>query len=87
MRTIVEAANPATCHLPARPTGLSMEMRLGDKSTLYQLAAETGGARSSTPTTSRAASNGVRRQHRYYVLGYTPTRTEDDGKYHKITVR
>ena len=44
MRTIVEAANRGNVAIyPLDPTGLSMEARLGDKGTLYQLAAESGG--------------------------------------------
>jgi len=89
MRTIVEAANRGNVAIyPLDPTGLSMEMRLGDKSTLYQLAAETGGR---TIVNTNNFAGGLERvftdNTAYYVLGYTPTRTEDDGKYHKITVK
>ena len=89
MRTIVEAANRGNVAIyPLDPTGLSMEMRLGDKSTLYQLAAETGGR---TIVNTNNFTGGLERvfvdNTAYYVLGYTPTRTEDDGKYHKITVK
>jgi VWFA-related protein len=89
VRTIVEAANRGNVAIyPLDPTGLTMEMRLGDKGTLYQLAAETGG-RAIVNTNNFAG--GLERvfvdNTAYYVLGYTPTRTEDDGKYHKITVK
>ena len=89
MRTIVEAANRGNVAIyPFDPTGLSMEMRVGDRGTLYQLAAETGG-RAIINTNNFAG--GLERifvdNTAYYVLGYTPTRTEDDGKYHKITVK
>jgi len=89
MRTIVEAANRGNVAIyPLDPTGLSMEMRLGDKGTLYQLAAETGGR---TIVNTNNFSGGLERvfadNTAYYVLGYTPTRIEDDGKYHKITVK
>ena len=89
MRTIVEAANRGNVAIyPLDPTGLSMEMRLGDKGTLYQLAAETGGR---TIVNTNNFTGGFERvfvdSTAYYVLGYTPTRTEDDGKYHKITVK
>jgi VWFA-related protein len=89
MRTIVEAANRGNVAIyPLDPTGLSMEMRLGDKGTLYQLAAETGGR---TIVNTNNFAGGLERvfvdNTAYYVLGYTPTRTEDDGKYHKITVK
>jgi VWFA-related protein len=89
MRTIVEAANRGNVAIyPLDPTGLTLEMRLGDKGTLYQLAAETGGR---TIVNTNNFAGGLERVFTdttaYYVLGYTPTRTEDDGKYHKITVK
>ena len=89
MRTIVEAANRGNVAIyPLDPTGLSMEMRLGDKGTLYQLAAESGGR---TIVNTNNFSGGLERvfadHTAYYVLGYSPTRTEDDGKYHRISVK
>ena len=89
MRTIVEAANRGNVAIyPLDPTGLSMEMRVGDRGTLYQLAAETGGR---TIVNTNNFAGGLERvfvdNTAYYVLGYSPTRTEDDGKYHKITVK
>jgi hypothetical protein len=65
-----------------------MEMRVGDRGTLYQLAAETGGR---TIVNTNNFAGGLERvfvdNTAYYVLGYSPTRAEDDGKYHKITVK
>jgi len=89
MRTIVEAANRGNVAIyPLDPTGLSMEMRVGDRGTLYQLAAETGGR---TIVNTNNFAGGLERvfvdNTAYYVLGYSPTRAEDDGKYHKITVK
>ena len=89
MRTIVEAANRGNVAIyPLDPTGLTMEARLGDKGTLYQLAAETGGR---TIVNTNNIAGGLERlfidNTAYYILGYTPTRTEDDGKYHKINVK
>jgi len=89
MREIARAANRGNVTIYALdPTGLSMEARLGDRGTLYQLAAETGG-RTILNTNDFAA--GLNRVYEdtsaYYVLGYTPTRTEDDGKFHKISVK
>jgi VWFA-related protein len=89
MRTIIEAANRGNVAIyPLDPTGLSMEMRLGDKGTLYQLAAESGGR---TIVNTNNFAGGLERtladNTAYYILGYTPTRTEDDGKYHKISVK
>ena len=89
MRTIIGAASRGNVAIyPLDPMGLSMEMRLGDKGTLYQLAAETGGR---TIVNTNNFAGGLERvfvdNTAYYVLGYTPTRTEDDGKYHKISVK
>jgi len=89
MRTIVEAANRGNVAIyPFDPIGLSMEMRVGDTGTLYQLAAETGGR---TIINTNNFAGGLERifvdNTAYYVLGYTPTRSEDDGKYHEITVK
>jgi VWFA-related protein len=89
IRTIVEAANRGNVAIyPLDPTGLSMEMRVGDRGTLYQLAAETGGR---TIVNTNNFAGGLERvfvdNTAYYVLGYSPTRAEDDGKYHKITVK
>jgi len=89
MREVVEAANRGNVTIyPLDPVGLSLERRLGDKNTLYQLAAETGG-RPIINTNNFAG--GLERvfddSTAYYILGYTPTRTEDDGKYHKINVK
>jgi hypothetical protein len=89
IRTVIEAANRGNVAIyPLDPTGLTMEMRAGDRSTLYQLAAETGGR---TIINTNDFAGGLNRvfvdNNAYYVLGYTPTRAEDDGKYHKITVK
>jgi len=89
MRDILREANRGnvTIHV-VDPVGLSMEMRLGDKGTLYQLAGETGGR--TIMNTNDMGAGMIRTlddASAYYVLGYTPTRTEDDGKYHKISVK
>jgi hypothetical protein len=89
MREIVQAANRGNVTIYALdPTGLTMEARLGDRSTLYQLAAETGGRTIINTNNFAAGLNRVYEDSSaYYVLGYTPTRTEDDGKFHKISVK
>jgi len=89
MREIAQAANRGNVTIyPLDPVGLTMEMRLGDRGTLYQLAAETGGRTIINTNDFAAGLNKVFEDSTaYYVLGYTPTRTEDDGKYHKISVK
>jgi VWFA-related protein len=89
MRDILREANRGNVQINVvDPVGLSMEMRLGDKSTLYQLAGETGGR---TIINTNDLGGGMIKTlddaTAYYVLGYTPTRAEDDGKYHKISVK
>jgi VWFA-related protein len=89
MREIVQAANRGNVTIYALdPTGLTMEARLGDRGTLYQLAAETGGRTIINTNDFTAGLNRVYEDtSAYYVLGYTPTRAEDDGKFHKISVK
>jgi VWFA-related protein len=89
MRDILRVANRGNVQINVvDPVGLTMEMRLGDKGTLYQLAGETGGR---TIINTNDLGGGMIKTlddaTAYYVLGYTPTRTEDDGKYHKISVK
>jgi VWFA-related protein len=89
MREIVQAANRGNVTIyPLDPVGLTMERRRGDMNTLYQLAAETGG-RPIVNTNNFDVGLGrvMEDSSAYYVLGYTPTRTEDDGKFHKISVK
>ncbi|MCX6550111.1 MAG: VWA domain-containing protein [Acidobacteria bacterium] len=89
MRDITQAASRGNVTIyPVDPRGLSMEPRLGDAATLYQLAGETGGrAIINTNDFSIGLGRMLQDVSAYYVLGYTPTRAEDDGKYHKITVK
>jgi VWFA-related protein len=89
MREIAAAATRGNVTIyPLDPVGLSMEMRAGDKNTLYQLAAETGGRTIiNTNDFSSALGKVMDDSSAYYIIGYTPTRTEDDGKYHKISVK
>jgi VWFA-related protein len=89
MREIAQAANRGNVTIyTLDPTGLTMEPRLGDRGTLYQLAAETGGRTIINTNDFSAGLNRVLEDtSAYYVLGYTPTRTEDDGKFHKISVK
>ena len=89
MREIMNAANRGNVTIyPLDPVGLTLERRLGDRSTLYQLASETGGRPIINTNDFAGGLNRVfEAASAYYVLGYTPTRTEDDGKYHKISVK
>lgn len=89
MRDITEAANRGNVTIYAvDPRGLGGEARLGARDTLYQLAGETGGrAIVNTNDFSVGLGRLLRETSGYYVIGYTPTRTEDDGKFHKISVR
>ena len=88
MRDIAQAASRGNVTVyPVDPRGLGMAAR-GSRDTLFQLAAETGG-RAITDTNDPTAglSRILADTSAYYVLGYQPTRTEDDGKYHKISVK
>lgn len=89
IREITLAANRGNVTIyPLDPVGLTLEQRLGDRSTLYQLAAETGGRTIINTNDFASGLNKVFEDSTaYYVLGYTPTRTEDDGKFHKISVK
>ena len=89
MRDILKEANRGNVTINVvNPIGLSMEARVSDEGTLYQLAGETGGR---TIMNTNDLGGGMIKTlddaSAYYVLGYTPTRTEDDGKYHKISVK
>jgi VWFA-related protein len=88
MRDIAQAASRGNVTIyPVDPRGLGTAAR-GARDTLFQLAAESGG-RAITDTNDPTA--GLTRilndTSAYYVLGYQPTRLEDDGKYHKIGVK
>jgi VWFA-related protein len=89
MREIFQAASRGNVVIyPVDPRGLGMEPRLGDVGTLYQLAGETGGqAIVNTNDFSIGLDRMLMDNSAYYVLGYAPTRAEDDGKYHKISVK
>jgi VWFA-related protein len=88
MRAIARAASRGNVTIyPVDPRGLGMAAR-GSRDTLFQLAAESGG-RAITDTNDPTAglSRILADTSAYYVLGYQPTRAEDDGKYHKISVK
>lgn len=57
-------------------------------STLFRLAAETGGhAIVNTNSLSSGLEKVVRDASHYYLVGYTPPREFNDGKFHKINVK
>lgn len=88
MREISQAASRGNVTIyPLDPRGVGAMTR-GSRDTLLQLAAESGG-RAITNTNDAAVglSRLLRDFSAYYVLGYQPTRGEDDGKYHKISVK
>lgn len=87
MRQVIEAANRAnvTIHT-VDPRGLGSYIRAADS--LYTLAAGTGGrAILNTNSFSDGLKSVMEDASAYYLVGYTPTRSEDDGKYHKISVK
>jgi VWFA-related protein len=68
------------------PRGLGAYIRAADS--LYRLAAETGGrAVLNTNNFELGLRQVVSDASAYYLIGYSPTRAEDDGKYHRISVK
>lgn len=68
------------------PRGLGMGP--GVHSTLFRLAAETGGqAIVNTNDLSKGLEKVVRDASHYYLLGYAPTREVNDGRFHRIAVK
>jgi VWFA-related protein len=73
---------------PVDPESLGMAIREDSRSSLYQIAAETGGrAVVNTNAMEVGLAQVLSETSAYYILGYTPTRSTDDGKYHKISVK
>jgi VWFA-related protein len=87
IRGATDAANRAnvTIHT-VDPRGLGAYARAADS--LYRLATDTGGrAILNTNNFELGLRQVVEDASSYYLVGYTPTRTEDDGKFHKIAVK
>jgi len=87
LRDVVAAANRAnvTIHT-VDPRGLGAYARAADS--LYRLANDTGGrAILNTNNFELGLREVVEDASTYYLIGYSPTRTEDDGKFHKISVK
>lgn len=89
MRDVIEAANRGNVTIyPLDPRTLGSDWRVGVRDTLYQLASETGGrAIVNTNDFNIGLGRMLAESSAYYIIGYTPTRTEDDGKFHKISVK
>jgi len=87
IRQTIDAANKAnvTIHT-VDPRGLGAYSRAADS--LYRLANDTGGrAILNTNNFELGLREVVEDASTYYLIGYTPTRAEDDGKFHKISVK
>jgi VWFA-related protein len=87
IRGVVDAANRANVTIHAvDPRGLGAYLRAADS--LYRLADETGGrAILNTNNFEIGLRQVVEDASTYYLVGYQPTRSEDDGKFHKISVK
>lgn len=87
LRSVIEAANRANVTIDTvDPRGLGTYVRAADS--LYSLAGGTGGrAILNTNNFEVGLRQVVEDASAYYLLGYSPTRAEDDGKYHKISVK
>ena len=88
LKAAIDAANRGNVVIHVLdPRGLSGP-GFGFLDTLYRLANDTGGrtivrTNSLTENLRRAAADA----RAYYLLGYAPSRAEDDGKFHKISVK
>ena len=87
LRDAITAANRGNVTINVvDPRGLGAGTRTADS--MYRLAAGTGGR---TVVNTNDFEVGLREvvadASAYYLIGYTPTRAEDDGKYHKISVK
>jgi VWFA-related protein len=88
MREVLEAASRGNVTISVfDPRGLAGE-GVGVRATLYRLAGETGGREIvNTNGFDKGLTDIVSDASAYYLLGYTPSRQEDDGKFHKISVK
>jgi VWFA-related protein len=88
LKEALQAANRGnvTIHvLDPRPLGA---VGFGGHSTLQRIAGETGGrAIVNTNDPSDELTRVIADASAYYLIGYSPTRQTNDGKFHKITVR
>jgi VWFA-related protein len=88
LKEALQAANRGnvTIHvLDPRPLGA---VGFGGHSTLQRIAGETGGrAIINTNDPSNELRHVIEDASAYYLVGYSPTRQTNDGKFHKISVR
>ncbi|HEX7486413.1 MAG TPA: VWA domain-containing protein [Vicinamibacterales bacterium] len=87
LQDTIQSANRANVTIDVvDPRGLGAYIRAADS--MYLLAAETGGrAILNTNNFGTGLRQVIEDASAYYLIGYTPTRSEDDGKYHKISVK
>jgi VWFA-related protein len=88
LKTAIDSANRGNVVIHVMdPRGLAGP-GFGSPDTLYRIGNETGGrtiiATNALTENLKRAANDARA---YYLLGYAPTRAEDDGKFHKISVK
>jgi VWFA-related protein len=88
MKEVLQAANRGNVTINVfDPRGLAGE-GVGARETLLRLAAETGGRQIiNTNGFEQGLGKIIGDASAYYLLGYTPTRSDDDGKFHKISVK
>ncbi|MGE3840095.1 MAG: VWA domain-containing protein [Vicinamibacterales bacterium] len=86
LRDVLEAANKYNVTVNVLdPTGLTGSQA---RDVMWRLSSETGGrAIVNTNGLMAGLMDITRDASAYYLLGYAPTRTEADGKFHKIDVR
>jgi len=89
VQDVILAANRGNVTItPVDPQGLGLGYNDDQRQTLMQLAAGTGGRPVvNTNAVDIGMSQQLKESSAYYVLGYQPTRSADDGKYHKISVK
>lgn len=87
LQDVVQSANRGNVTIDVvDPRGLGSYLRAADS--LYRLSSETGGrAVLNTNNFEIGLRQVITDASAYYLIGYSPTRGEDDGKYHKISVK
>ncbi len=87
IKQATDAANRANVTIDTvDPRGLGAYLRASDS--LYRLADDTGGRTIvNTNNFELSLRQAVEDASSYYLIGYAPTRSEDDGKFHKISVK
>ncbi|HEY3383595.1 MAG TPA: VWA domain-containing protein [Vicinamibacterales bacterium] len=88
LQAVITAANRGNVTIDSvDPRGLGGG-GFGSTDTLYQFADNTGGrAIINSNAIEEGLAKAVIDATAYYLIGYTPTRSQDDGKFHKISVK